>query len=218
MDYPLKTLLPTTASRLARVSAISERRAAEEELAKTQTITNFYVQELFVSSIPKTQLAWIRNCSRQCSIQGSKRASELTAEPEVEAEIRYCLGKTYRSIRLYEKAQIELERVLILFAEKIGDDLPTRLKAMNEIAMVHEALGNYLEAEPLLIQILEQRTKELGSDHNEVIDSQIDLATVFRRIGKLEQAEDRYTETLSLLSDQNKTQEDPSAQCKTEPI
>ena len=201
---------------LARVSAISERRAAEEELAKTQTITNF-VQELFVSLDPQNTAGMDTELLKAMLDQGSKRASELTAEPEVEAEIRYCLGKTYRSIRLYEKAQIELERVLILFAEKIGDDLPTRLKAMNEIAMVHEALGNYLEAEPLLIQILEQRTRELGSDHNEVIDSQIDLATVFRRIGKLEQAEDRCTETLSLLSDQNKTQEDPlMLKCKTE--
>ena len=149
--------------------------------------------------------------------QGSKRAAELSVEPEVEAEIRYCLGKTYRSIRSYEKAQIELERVLILFAEKIRKELPTRLEAMNEIAMVHEALGNYLEAEPMMVQMLEQRSRELGSDHVDVIDAQIDLATVFRRIGKFEQAEDRCTETLSLLSDQNRTQEDPlMLKCKTE--
>ena len=88
---------------------------------------------------------------------------------------------------------------------------------MNEIAMVHEALGNYLEAEPMLVQMLEQRSRELGPDHIEVIDAQIDLATVFRRIGKFEQAEDRCTETLSLLTDQNRSQEDPlMLKCKTE--
>jgi len=201
---------------LARASAVSERQAAEEELAKTQTITNF-VQELFVSLDPQNTAGMDTELLKAMLDQGSKRAAELSVEPEVEAEIRYCLGKTYRSIRSYEKAQIELERVLILFAEKIRKELPTRLEAMNEIAMVHEALGNYLEAEPMLVQMLEQRSRELGSDHVDVIDAQIDLATVFRRIGKFEQAEDSCTETLSLLSDQNRTQEDPlMLKCKTE--
>tara|TARA_B100001248_G_scaffold94638_1_gene70231 strand:+ start:4148 stop:6460 length:2313 start_codon:yes stop_codon:yes gene_type:complete len=201
---------------LARASAVSERQAAEEELAKTQTITNF-VQELFVSLDPQNTAGMDTELLKAMLDQGSKRAAELSVEPEVEAEIRYCLGKTYRSIRSYEKAQIELERVLILFAEKIRKELPTRLEAMNEIAMVHEALGNYLEAEPMLVQMLEQRSRELGSDHVDVIDAQIDLATVFRRIGKFEQAEDRCTETLSLLSEQNRTQEDPlMLKCKTE--
>ncbi len=201
---------------IARASAVSERQAAEEELAKTQTITQF-VQELFVSLDPQNTAGMDTELLKTMLDQGSKRATELSVEPEVEAEIRFCLGKTYRSIRSYEKAQAELERVLILFAEKIGKELPTRLKAMNEIAMVHEALGNYLEAEPMLVQMLEQRKRDLGEEHVEVIDAEIDLATVFRRIGKLEQAEDRCTSTLSLLSDQNKTQEDSlMLKCKTE--
>ena len=201
---------------LARASAISERQAAEEELAKTQTITNF-VQELFVSLDPQNTAGMDTELLKTMLDQGSKRAEELLAEPEVEAEIRFCLGKTYRSIRSYEKAQVELERVLILFAEKIYRDLPTRLQAMNEIAMVHEALGNYVEAEPMLAQMLEQRTRDLGADHEEVIDAQINLATIFRRIGKLEQAENRCSDTLSLLNDQNRSEEDNLLlKCKTE--
>ncbi len=201
---------------IARASAISERQAAEEELAKTQTITNF-VQDLFVSLDPQNTAGMDTELLKTMLDQGSKRAEELRAEPEVEAEIRFCLGKTYRSIRSYEKAQVELERVLILFAEKIPRDLPTRLQAMNEIAMVHEALGNYVEAEPMLAQMLEQRTRDLGEMHEEVIDAQINLATIFRRIGKLEQAENRCSESLSLLNDQNRSEEDYLLlKCKTE--
>ena len=201
---------------IARASAISERQAAEEELAKTQTITNF-VQDLFVSLDPQNTAGMDTELLKTMLDQGSKRAEELRAEPEVEAEIRFCLGKTYRSIRSYEKAQVELERVLILFAEKIPKDLPTRLQAMNEIAMVHEALGNYVEAEPMLAQMLEQRTRDLGEMHEEVIDAQINLATIFRRIGKLEQAENRCSESLSLLNDQNRSEEDNLLlKCKTE--
>ena len=43
------------------------------------------------------------------------------------------------------------------------------------------------------------------------------LAIVYRRIGKLEQAENRCTQSLSLLNDQNRTQDDPMLlRCMTE--
>ena len=76
--------------------------------------------------------------------------------------------------------------------------------------MVHEALGNYLEAEPMLEELLQRRQEALGSDHNNTINTQIDLAIVYRRIGKLEQAEDRCSLSLSILKDQNRTQDDPT--------
>ena len=88
---------------------------------------------------------------------------------------------------------------------------------MNEIAMVHEALGNYLEAEPMLEELLHRRRESLGLDHDNVIDTEINLAIVYRRIGKLEQAEDRCSSSLSLLNDQNRSQHDPMLlRCMTE--
>ena len=88
---------------LARASAVAGRQAAEEELAKTQTITNF-VQELFISLDPQNTAGMDTELLKTMLDQGSKRATELSVEPEVEAEIRFCLGKTYRSIRSYEKS------------------------------------------------------------------------------------------------------------------
>ena len=87
---------------------------------------------------------------------------------------------------------------------------------MNEIAMVHEALGNYLEAEPMLVQMLEQRSRELGSNHIEVMDAQIDLAIVFRRIGKLEQAENRCSIPISSKRSESYTEDPLVLKCKTE--
>jgi hypothetical protein len=50
-----------------------------------------------------------------------------------------------------------------------------------------------------------------------VIDAQIDLAIVYRRIGKFEQAENQCTTSLSQLNDQNRSQDDPMLlRCMTE--
>ncbi len=193
---------------IARASAEEERQSTADELAKTQAITNF-VQNLFFSLDPQNTAVMDTELIKAMLDQGSDRAGkELSNEPEIEARIRLCLGKSYRSIRSYDKAQVELARVLELFDKSISNELPARMEAMNEIAMVHDALGNYVQAQPMLIELLEQRTKKFGAGHEEVIDTQIDLAIVYRRTGKIEQAENQCTEALSLLNDQNRTSDD----------
>ena len=101
---------------------------------------------------------------------------ELSGEPEIEARIRLCLGKSYRSIRSYDKAQVELERVLELFENLTAKESPARMQAMKEIALVHDALGNYVQAQPMLVELLKLRSHEFGERHDEVIDTQIDLS------------------------------------------
>jgi tetratricopeptide (TPR) repeat protein len=203
-------------AKISRANAEIERQLAEVELAKTQTITTF-VQNLFISLDPQNTVGMDTELLKTMLDQGSRRANELEGRPEIEAKIRLCLGQTYRSIRSYEKSQKELERVLTLYHRPSDLNLTTRLQAMNEIAMVHDALGNYVEAEPMLEELLERRTHSLGADHNDVIDAQIDLAIVYRRIGKFEQAENQCTTSLSQLNDQNRSQDDPMLlRCMTE--
>jgi tetratricopeptide (TPR) repeat protein len=193
---------------IAKANAEEERQSTADELDKTQAITNF-VQNLFFSLDPQNTAVMDTELIKTMLDQGSNRAGkELSDEPEIEARIRLCLGKSYRSIRSYDKAQQELQRVLDLLAGKRDEESPTLLQAMNEIAMVHDALGNYVQAQPMLVELLEQRTKKFGVDHNDVIDTQIDLAIVYRRIGKIEQAENQCSKALSLLNDQNRTSDD----------
>tara|TARA_B100000212_G_scaffold267123_1_gene206579 strand:+ start:3288 stop:5564 length:2277 start_codon:yes stop_codon:yes gene_type:complete len=198
----------------AKSDAIAERQSAEDELAKTKTITNF-VQNLFESLDPQNTAGMDTELLKTMLDQGALKAQELIDEPVIEARIRVTLGKTYRSIGSYEKAQTELERALNLEIE--NEDSFTRLQAMNEIAMVHEALGNYVEAEPLLEKLLSQRINELGQEHDHVLDIRIDLAKVYRRIGKLEIAENDCSQILSLLNDQNRSEDDSLLlKCMTE--
>ena len=193
---------------IAKANAEEERQSTADELAKTQAITNF-VQNLFFSLDPQNTAVMDTELIKTMLDQGSNRAGkELSDEPEIEARIRLCLGKSYRSIRSYDKAQQELQRVLDLFEGKMDGESPTLLQAMNEIAMVHDALGNYVQAQPMLVELLEQRTKKFGAGHEDVIDTKIDLAIVYRRTGKIEQAENQCSEALSLLNDQNRTSDD----------
>ena len=188
----------------AEKTAIEERKIALEELAKTKVVTQF-VQSLFFSLDPQNTSGMDTELLKTMLDQGVKRADELSSEPQMEANIRTYLGKTYRSIRAYDKSQEQLERAIELFE----GESEIRSDALTELALVHEALGNYLQAEPMLAVLLERKTKELGENHDEVIDAKIDLSTVYRRIGKLEKAENLCVSALTVIRDQNRSTEDP---------
>ena len=188
----------------AETTAIEERKIALEELAKTKVVTQF-VQSLFFSLDPQNTSGMDTELLKTMLDQGVKRADELSSEPQMEANIRTYLGKTYRSIRAYDKSQEQLERAIELFE----GESEIRSDALTELALVHEALGNYLQAEPMLAVLLERKTKELGENHDEVIDAKIDLSTVYRRIGKVEKAEDLCVSALTVIRDQNRSTEDP---------
>ena len=188
----------------AEKNAIAERKMALENLAKTQ-IVNQFVQSLFFSLDPQNTSGMDTELLKTMLDQGVKRADELSSEPQMEANIRSYLGKTYRSIRAYDQAQEQLERAIELFE----GESETKSEAQTELALVHEALGNYLQAEPMLAVLLERKTKELGENHDEVIDAKIDLSTVYRRIGKVEKAEGLCVSALTIIRDQNRSTEDP---------
>ena len=188
----------------AEMSAIAESQKAKENLAKTQ-IVNQFVQSLFFSLDPQNTSGMDTELLKTMLDQGVKRADELSSEPQMEANIRSYLGKTYRSIRVYDKAQEQLERAIELFE----GESETKSEAQTELALVHEALGNYLQAEPMLAVLLERKTQELGENHDEVIDAKIDLSTVYRRIGKVEKAENLCVSALTIIRDQNRSTEDP---------
>ena len=187
----------------AEQRAIEERIIAQENLKKTQ-IVNQFVQSLFFSLDPQNTSGMDTELLKTMLDQGVKRADELSSEPQMEANIRSYLGKTYRSIRAYDQAQEQLDRAIELFE----GESETKSEAQTELALVHEALGNYLQAEPMLAVLLERKTKELGENHDEVIDAKIDLSTVYRRIGKVEKAEDLCVSALTLIRDQNRSSED----------
>ena len=96
----------------AEKTAIEERKIALEELAKTKVVTQF-VQSLFFSLDPQNTSGMDTELLKTMLDQGVKRADELSSEPQMEANIRTYLGKTYRSIRAYDKSQEQLELSLI---------------------------------------------------------------------------------------------------------
>jgi len=203
-------------ARKSSLLAIEKQHLAENELVKTQTITNF-VQNLFFSLDPKNTAGMDTALLKSMLEQGSIKANQLEDKPEIEAKIRLCLAQSYRSIRSYDLALKELERTEVILGDipQISEEI--KMKARYEHALVHEALGNYLEAEPMLVYQLNQLIDTLGPNHPDTIEASLNLSKLYRRVGRLEEAQKFCTESLNQLNDLNTPSDAPVLlDCMTE--
>ena len=182
--------------------AIEKQLLAENELLKTKTITNF-VQNLFYSLDPKNTAGMDTSLLVAMLEQGSIKAKQLNEKPEIEANIRLGLAKSYRSIRSYDLALEELKRTELSFSKspEIAESIKTQTRY--ELALVHESLGNYLEAEPMFLYQLNQSKNSLGTGHQDTIEASLNLSKLYRRVGRLDEAENYCTESLQTLNDLN---------------
>ena len=59
---------------------------------------------------------------------------------------------------------------------------------MNNVATLHQALGHYSQAEPLLLEASKIQERTLGCDHPHTVASLSNLATVYEAMGEKERA------------------------------
>ena len=75
-----------------------------------------------------------------------------------------------------------------LLKESFGDTHHEYATAMNNVATLHQALGRYNQAEPLLLEASKIQERSLGNDHPHTVASLSNLATVYEAMGQKERA------------------------------
>ena len=66
--------------------------------------------------------------------------------------------------------------------------------------------GRYKEAEPLYLQALEIRKKQLGTDHPKTANSLNNLAKLYKTQGRYQEAEPLYLQAIEIRKEQIKTE------------
>ena len=108
----------------------------------------------------------------------------------------------FRQQGKYAEAETLQQQTLELTKAALGDDHPSTLDSMNNLAEVFRQQGKYAEAETLQQQTLELRKAALGDDHPSTLTSMNNLAEVFRQQGKHAEGETLQRQA-NLKSEQN---------------
>ncbi len=132
----------------------------------------------------------------------TRASDELATDPpsdeRVEASIESTLGRTYRSLGLYEDAQAHLARAVELNTSVLGADDRTTVDSENDLAILQYATGNYSEAERIWRRVLRHLERTEGRDHEHAAAILNNLGLIELRRNEPERAETLLEECLDI--------------------
>ena len=121
----------------------------------------------------------------------------LADQPEVRASIQTTIGNSYRSLGLFEKAEIQLQAALQTRLDLFGDEHLEIVRSLNLLAHLRREQGQLEEAERLFRTALAMRRK-LENDDKYDIYTLANLAQVRRAQNDYEDAERLLNESLAI--------------------
>lgn len=136
--------------------------------------------------------------ARELLERGVRRAEELDAQPEVQAQMLDLTGRVYQSLGSYDRAEPLLRRALSLRRSLHGEEHVEVAKSLDNVATLLQRQGRYGEAEPLFRRALAVR-RELPDPGAAKVDVGLNnLALLLGRRGKYDEAERLYRRSLSM--------------------
>jgi len=131
-------------------------------------------------------------------LAGDALQAEFADQPLVQAKMHDAIGRTYQSLGCYDAALPHLKSALDLRRHQLGMEHTQVATSANNLAILHQDMGDHAEAERLHRETLEMRRRLQGESHPDVATSLNNLAGVLRSQGKPDEAEPLYRESLAL--------------------
>ncbi len=86
-------------------------------------------------------------------------------DPEAGARLAHAVGTAYRQKNLIDEARGSYQQAVALAERHLSPESPHYIAAVNGLALVHQDVGDYAEAERLLEKIKDLRLRSHGPEH-----------------------------------------------------
>jgi eukaryotic-like serine/threonine-protein kinase len=176
------------------------RARAEVEARKARTVEEYLVSVFDVANPfapPGTRGDDVT--ARALLDRGAARVnSSLSAQPEVQAELREVLGNVYVNLGLFDTAEPLLRSALEQRRTLYGVRHPSVAAAMDRLGDLLVRESRFDEAEPLLREALAQRRALLGDTHADTAQSMDHLGTLFQERSDYDAAEPLFREAIAV--------------------
>ena len=123
---------------------------------------------------------------------------ELVDQPEAQAEIFTVIGRMYRRLGIYDRAQHLLERALITGRAAFGPEHASVAQTLNDLGALAAEKGDYKTAAASLESALSMRRRIYGPEHTNVADTLAELGRIYQDQGLNERAEPLHREALAI--------------------
>jgi eukaryotic-like serine/threonine-protein kinase len=183
-----------------RDRAERERLIAEDERDTAEQVASF-LEGMFAAANPFSARPGRMDTLRIGAFldRGAERIDEeLRDRPLVRARMLGVMGRAYRSLGAYDRAEPLLEEALATYRAVHGDAHTDVADALNALGNLYLDLERAEAAERVHRQALTLRRELLGPDHRDVGMSLNNLAAALQNVGRLDEAEPLYDQLLDL--------------------
>ena len=180
------------------------RLATERDRARMEAEKAARVSELLTSLLSGADPYVDRATRGEPTVRGLLDAGvervqkELAAQPELQAEILTVMGRVYRRLGVYDKAQLLLEEALAIGRPVFGAEHKGLAQSLHDLGTVFADKGDYAAAGRSLEQALVMRRKLLGPEHADVAVTLTELSRVYQDQGFNSRAEPLQREALGI--------------------
>jgi tetratricopeptide (TPR) repeat protein len=123
---------------------------------------------------------------------------ELADQPDAQAEIFTTIGRMYRRVGMYDKAQELLERALVSGRAAFGAEHAAVAQTLNDLGGLAAEKGDYKTAAASLESALGIRRRIYGPEHTSVADTLAELGRIYQDQGLNARAEPLHREALAI--------------------
>jgi eukaryotic-like serine/threonine-protein kinase len=124
--------------------------------------------------------------------------TNLTKDPELQAQMMSVMGDVYDNLGLYARAQELQQKALNIQQRVLGPKNPETLRSMSALAETIRKQGHFTEAEKLQRQALDTQRRVQGAEHPDTLTSMYNLSSILRGEGRYPEAEKLDRETLEM--------------------
>ncbi|MBX3358528.1 MAG: serine/threonine protein kinase [Phycisphaeraceae bacterium] len=127
--------------------------------------------------------------------------TEMADRPLVESRLRQTIGNSYRSLGMYDQAELHLPIAAEIRKRELGESDPATVQVIANVAGLRHQQGNYAEAEAVSLRALDA-LKRAGRENDPVaLGLMNNLAQTYSRQGRLAEAMELQQRTAQLYEE-----------------
>ena len=177
----------------------AERDRAQREAAKAAKVSEA-LTGLLIGADPIANRATPDGLTARGLLDASAERvqQDLADLPDAQAEIFTVIGRMYRRLGMYDKAQQLLEQALASGRAAFGPDHPSVAQTLNDLGALAAEKGDYQTAAASLESALSVRRTIYGPEHTAVADTLAELGRIYQDQGFNARAEPLQREALAI--------------------
>jgi len=126
--------------------------------------------------------------------------TELTSNPELQAQMMHVMGNVYEGLGLYSKAESLLSRAVEIRRRILGVKNKETLKSMDDLTVVLRDESRYSDAERLCGETVASRRQAFGPEDRDTLSSLTQLGSILNDEGHYPDAEKLHREVLEVAT------------------